>query len=57
MDKGKNIKMELTEEELYRKIEQITREIQETKEEGVRVEMATAIYNVAVVTLDKDLAS
>ena len=43
MDKGKNIKMELTEEELYRKIEQITREIQEAKEDGLRVDMEIAI--------------
>ena len=49
--------MELSEEELQRKIEQITREIQETKEEGLRVDMATAIYKAAAVTLDEDLAS
>ena len=34
MDKDKNIKMELTKEELQRMIERITREIQEAKEEG-----------------------
>ena len=57
MDKGKNIQMELTEEELQRKIERITREIQEAKEEGLRVDIATAIYKAATVTLDEDLAS
>ena len=49
--------MELSEEELQRKIEQITREIQETKEEGLRVDMATAIYKAAAVTLDEDMAA
>ena len=43
MDKGKNIQMELTGEELQINIEQITREIQEAKQEGLRVDMATAI--------------
>ena len=57
MDTGKNIQMEFNEEELQKKIEQITREIQETKEEGLRVYMATEIYKVATVTLDEDLAS
>ncbi|TMW80781.1 hypothetical protein EJD97_015181 [Solanum chilense] len=57
MDKGKNIQMELTEEELQRNIERITQEIQEAKEEGLRVDIATAIYKVAAVTLDEDLAS
>ena len=56
MDKGKNIQMELTEEELQRKIERITQEIQEVKEEGLRVDMATAIYKAEAVTLDEDLA-
>ncbi|XP_015081454.1 uncharacterized protein LOC107025117 [Solanum pennellii] len=40
-----------------RKIERITREIQEAKEEGLRVDIATAIYKAAAVTLDEDLAS
>ena len=57
MDKGKNIQMELSEVELQRKIKRITREIQESKEEGLRVDMATAIYRAATVTLDEDLAS
>ena len=43
MDKGKNIQMELTEEELQRKIERITREIQEPKKKELRVDMVTAI--------------
>ncbi|TMW87827.1 hypothetical protein EJD97_019420 [Solanum chilense] len=57
MDKGKNTLVELTEEELQRKIERITREVKEAKEEGLRVDMATAIYKAAVATLDEDLAS
>ena len=57
MDKIKNIHMELTGEELQRNIEQITREIQEAKEEGLRVDMTTAIYKVATMTLDEYLAS
>ena len=49
--------MHLTEVVLQRKIEWITREIQEAKEEGLRVDMDTAIYKAATVTLDEDLAS
>ena len=55
MDKGKNIQMELTGEELQRKIEQITPEIQEVKEEGLRVDMATTIYKAGIMTLNEDL--
>ena len=57
MDKGKNVQTELTEEELRRKIERITREIQRVKEEGLEVDVTTAIYKAAVTTLDEDLAS
>ena len=57
MDKGKNIQMELTGEDLQKKIEQIIQEIQEAKEEGLKVDMATTIYKVVIVTLDEDLAS
>ena len=57
MDKGKNVQTELTEEELQRKIERVTREIQKVKEEGLKVEITTAIYKAAVTTLDEDLAS
>ena len=57
MDKGKNIQMELSEEELKRKIKKITREIHKAREEGLRVDMATTIYKAEAVTLDKDLAS
>ena len=57
MDKGKNVQTELTEEELRRKIERVTREIQKVKEEGLKVDMTTAIYKAAVTTLDEDLAS
>ena len=57
MDKGKNIHTKLTEEELQRKIERVTREIQKVKEEGFRVDMTTLIYKAAAVTVDEDLAS
>ena len=57
MDKIKNIHMELTGEELQRNIEQITREIQEAKEEGLRVDMTTEIYKALTMTLDEDVAS
>ena len=57
MDKGKNVQTELTGEELRRKIERITREIQKIKEEELKVDMTTTIYKAAVTTLDEDLAS
>ncbi|TMW92342.1 hypothetical protein EJD97_013178 [Solanum chilense] len=57
MDKGKNIQMELTGEELQRKIEQITQKIQEAKKEGLKVDMVTAIYKAATEMPDKDIAS
>ena len=57
MDKGKNVRTELTEEEVRRKIEGVTREIQKIKEEGLKVDMTTTIYKAAVTTLDEDLAS
>ncbi|TMW91815.1 hypothetical protein EJD97_013851 [Solanum chilense] len=57
MDKGKNIQMELNGEELQRKIEQITWKIQEANEEGLKVDMATAIYKATTVMLDEDLES
>ena len=57
MDKGKNVQMELTEEEVRRKIERVTREIQKIKEKGLKVDMTTTIYKAAVTTLDEDLAS
>ena len=57
MDKCKNIQMELTVEELQKRVERITQEIQEAKEEGLRVDMATIIYKAAIVTLDEDLES
>ena len=57
MDKGKNVQTQLTEEEVRRKIERVTREIQKVKEEGLKVDMTTTIYKAAVTTLDEDLAS
>ncbi|TMW81424.1 hypothetical protein EJD97_009749 [Solanum chilense] len=57
MDRGKNVQMELTEEELRRKIERVTQEIQKVKEEGLKVDMTTTIYKAAVATLDEDVAS
>ncbi|XP_069154348.1 uncharacterized protein [Solanum lycopersicum] len=55
--RDKNIHMELTEEELQRKIKHINREIQEAKEEGLRVDMDNTIYKVVTASLDEDLAS
>ena len=43
MEKGKNIQTKLTEEELQRKIERVTHEIQKVKEEGLKVDMTTTI--------------
>ena len=57
MDKGKNVQTELIKEELRKKIERVTREIQKVKEEGLKVEMTPTIYKAAVTTLDEDLAS
>uniref|UniRef100_UPI003393852A hypothetical protein n=1 Tax=Acinetobacter baumannii TaxID=470 RepID=UPI003393852A len=57
MEKGKNVQTKLTEEELRRKIERVTREIQKIKEEGHKAAMTTAIYKAAATTLDEDLAS
>ena len=57
MDKGKNVQTKLTKEELQRKIEWVTREIQKVEEEGLKVDMTTAIYKAAAVTLDEDPAS
>ena len=57
MDKGKNVQTKFTEEELQRKIERVTQEIQKIKEEGLKVDMTTAIYKVAITTLDEHLAS
>ncbi|TMW97213.1 hypothetical protein EJD97_005985 [Solanum chilense] len=57
MDRGKNVQTELTEEELRRKIELVTREIQKIKEEGLKVDITTAIYKAAATTLDEDLES
>ena len=50
MDKGKNVQTELTEEELRRKIDRVTREIQKIKEEGLKVDMTTTIYKAAAAT-------
>ena len=57
MDKGKNVQTELTEEEWRRKIERVTQEFQKVKEEGFKVDMTTAVYKAAAVTLDEYLAS
>ena len=57
MDKGKNVQTKLTKEELQRKIERVTREIQKVNEERFRVDITTTIYKAVVVTLDEDLAS
>ena len=43
MDKGKNIQIELTKEELRRMIKWVTREIQEAKKEELIGDMVTTI--------------
>ncbi|KAK4738152.1 hypothetical protein R3W88_001849 [Solanum pinnatisectum] len=57
MEKGKNIKMELTEEDLRMKLNRLKQEIQETRERRIAVEIAAAVAQVANATLDKELAA
>ncbi|KAK4717802.1 hypothetical protein R3W88_016140 [Solanum pinnatisectum] len=57
MEKGKNIEMELTEEDLRMKLNRLRQEIQETRERRVAVEIATAVAQAANVTLDEELAA
>ena len=38
-------------------IERVAREIQKVKEEGLKVDMTTAIYKAAAATLDEDQVS
>ncbi|KAK4729582.1 hypothetical protein R3W88_022570 [Solanum pinnatisectum] len=57
MEKGKNIEMELTEEDLSRKLNRLKQEIQETRERRMEVEIATAIAQVANTALDEELAA
>ncbi|KAK4718414.1 hypothetical protein R3W88_016752 [Solanum pinnatisectum] len=57
MEKGKNIDMELTEEDLRRKLHRLKQEIQETRERRMEVEIATAIARVANTALDEELAA
>ena len=49
--------MELTWEELQRKIEQITQEIQEVREEELRVEVASSVCKGVTEALDEYLTS
>ena len=57
MGKCKSIPVELTGEELHINIEKMTWEIQEVREEGLRVEVAASIYKDMTVALDEDLVS
>ncbi|KAK4707910.1 hypothetical protein R3W88_028835 [Solanum pinnatisectum] len=57
MKKGKNIKMELTEEDLKRKLNRLKQEIQETREREMEVEITTAIARVINAALDQELAA
>lgn len=57
MDKGNNIQMELTRKELQRNIEQITQEIQEVREEELRVEVASSVCKGVTEALDEYLTS
>ncbi|KAK4737706.1 hypothetical protein R3W88_001403 [Solanum pinnatisectum] len=56
MEKGKNIKMKQTEEDLRMKLNRLKQEIQETREKRIAVEIATAVAQVANATLDEELA-
>lgn len=51
MGKVKSIKRELT----GGKIGQITQEIQELREKGLKVKIAASVYKVASAALDEDL--
>ncbi|KAK4729964.1 hypothetical protein R3W88_022952 [Solanum pinnatisectum] len=55
MEKGKNIEMELTEEDLRRKLNRFKQEIQETRKREMEVEIATAIARVVNAAPDEEL--
>ncbi|KAK4736924.1 hypothetical protein R3W88_000621 [Solanum pinnatisectum] len=57
MEKGKNVEMELIEEDLRRKLNRLKQEIQETRERRMEVEIATAIARVTNTALDEELAA
>ncbi|KAK4721750.1 hypothetical protein R3W88_011983 [Solanum pinnatisectum] len=57
MKKGKDIEMELTEEDLRMKLNRLRQEIQETRERRIAVEIATAVAQAANATLDEKLAT
>ncbi|KAK4710384.1 hypothetical protein R3W88_004897 [Solanum pinnatisectum] len=57
MEKGKDIEMELTEEDLRRRLNRLKPEIQETREREIEVEIATAIAWVVNAALDEELAA
>ncbi|KAK4724719.1 hypothetical protein R3W88_027498 [Solanum pinnatisectum] len=57
MEKGKNIEMELIEEDLRMKLNRLRQEIQETRERRMEVEITTAIARVVNATLDEELVA
>jgi len=57
MEKGKGIDIELTEEDLRMKLQQLRQEIQETRKRRIEVEFATAIARTTNAALDAELAA
>uniref|UniRef100_M1ANK2 Uncharacterized protein n=1 Tax=Solanum tuberosum TaxID=4113 RepID=M1ANK2_SOLTU len=57
MEKSKCIDIELTEEDLRMKLQQLRQEIQETRKRRIEVEFATAIARTANAALDAELAA
>ncbi|KAK4718475.1 hypothetical protein R3W88_016813 [Solanum pinnatisectum] len=57
MEKGKNINIELTEEDLRMKLQRLKQEVQKTRERRIEVEIATAVAQAANAALDAELAA
>ncbi|KAK4736987.1 hypothetical protein R3W88_000684 [Solanum pinnatisectum] len=57
MKKGKSINIELTEEDLRMKLQQLRQEIQETRERRIAVEITTAVARAANVALNEELVA
>uniref|UniRef100_M1DQ46 Uncharacterized protein n=1 Tax=Solanum tuberosum TaxID=4113 RepID=M1DQ46_SOLTU len=57
MEKGKNVEMEPTVEDLRMKLRQFKQEIHETKERRIEVELATAVVQAKSAALDAELAT
>ncbi|KAK4732100.1 hypothetical protein R3W88_025088 [Solanum pinnatisectum] len=57
MEKGKNINIELTEEDLRIKLQRLKQEVQKIRERRIEVEIATAVVQAANAALDAELAA